>query len=912
LLAVLDALVSTPDLPLRSVELAPLPLDFGTDPRDADEVTWPGAFERQVALSPDAVAVVCEDVTLTYAELNAAANRLARLLIERGIGREDVVGIALPRSADLVVALLAVMKTGAAYLPLDLDHPLDRLAYMLTDSAARLVVTTSAIELPPCERLLLDDVDLSTYGASNVDVRIPLDGAAYVIYTSGSTGRPKGVVVSHDGIGSLIATAVDRIGVTAESRVAQFASVGFDVAVWDLCMSLGTGARVVVVPEHRRVAGPELTDYLHEHGVTHMILPPSLVAALPPECTLPEGAVLVVGTEAVPAELVARWSPTLRVVVAYGLTEATVNSTLWLAEPGWDGPVPIGGPDPNTRLYVLDATLRPVGIGVTGELYVGGRGLARGYLGKPGMTASRFVADPFGEPGARMYRTGDRVRWTAAGNLEFLGRADNQVKIRGHRVEPGEIESVLLRQPGVAQAAVLLRHDHRKAPRLVAYLSGVDIDTAAVRAVVADALPEYLVPSVFLVVEGTLPLTPNGKLDTKALPEPDWAGLTGNAAPATETERTLAAVFADVLRLPEVGVRDSFFALGGDSIVAIQLVSRARAAGLALTPRDVFRHRTVEALAAVATPTTTHVTDVGTGVVPATPIILWLSQVDGPTDAYYQAAVLPLASGVDAVEVVRRLVDHHDLLRARLTDEWTLDVPPSGTVEVTVAEDDEATEERRAAARLAPREGRMVCAVRFPDRLLLVIHHLVVDGVSWRILAEDVARLAAGDDPAPVATSFRRWATALSSVDRSAELPFWEKQLDGPDPLLGTRPLDARDTAATVRTHTISLPPEVTAPLLSRVPAAFHGSVNDVLLTGLAVAVGLWRDAGSAVLVELEGHGREEQVVGGVDLSRTVGWFTTTFPVRLDPGSGDLATAVKRVKEQLRAVPENGIGHGLL
>ncbi|GAB1509018.1 amino acid adenylation domain-containing protein [Actinophytocola sp. KF-1] len=916
LLAVLDALVSTPDLPLRSVELAPLPLDFGTDPRDADEVTWPGAFERQVASSPDAVALVCEDVTLTYAELNAAANRLARLLMSRGVGRDDVVGVALPRSADLVVALLAVMKTGAAYLPLDLDHPLDRLAYMLTDSSTRLVVTTSTTELPPCERLLLDHVDLSAADPSDVDVEIPLAGAAYVIYTSGSTGRPKGVVVSHDGIGSLIATAVDRIGVTAASRVAQFASVGFDVAVWDLCMSLGTGARVVVVPEHRRVAGPELTDYLHEHGVTHMILPPSLVAALPPECTLPEGAVLVVGTEAVPAELVARWSPTLRVVVAYGLTEATVNSTLWLAEPGWDGPVPIGGPDPNTRLYVLDPTLRPVGVGVTGELYVGGRGLARGYLGKPGMTASRFVADPFGAPGDRMYRTGDRVRWTAAGHLEFLGRADNQVKIRGHRVEPGEIESVLLRQPGVAQAAVLLRHDHRKAPRLVAYLSGVDVDAAAVRAVVADELPEYLVPSVFLVVDGTLPLTPNGKLDTKALPEPDWAGLAGTAAPVTETERTLAAVFADVLRLPEVGVRDSFFALGGDSIVAIQLVSRARAAGLALTPRDVFRHRTVEALAAVATPTTTQVTDVGTGVVPRTPIIRWLSQVDGPTDAYYQAAVLPLPSDVDAAEVVRRLVDHHDLLRARLTGEWTLDVPASATVEVTVAGADEATEERRAAARLAPRAGRMVAAVRFPDRLLLVIHHLVVDGVSWRIIAEDVARLAAGDDPVPVATSFRRWATALSAVDRSAELPFWERQLDGPDPLLGTRPLDARDTAATVRTHTFSLPPEVTTPLLSRVPAAFHGSVNDVLLTGLAVAVGLWRDAGSAVLVELEGHGREEQVAGhpagGVDLSRTVGWFTTTFPVRLDPGTGDLANAVKRVKEQLRAVPDNGIGHGLL
>jgi amino acid adenylation domain-containing protein/non-ribosomal peptide synthase protein (TIGR01720 family) len=919
--AVLDAIVATPDSPLRSVELSPPLLEFGTDPRDADEVTWPAAFERHVARTPDAVALVCEDVTLTYAELDAAANRVARLLIARGVRAEDMVAVALPRSADLVVALLAVLKTGAAYLPLDLDHPADRLAYMLSDSGARLTLTTTALSagLPPGARLRLDEADLSTVDSSPVDVAIPLDGAAYAIYTSGSTGRPKGVVVSHDGIGSLIATAVDRLGVTAGSRVAQFASVGFDVAVWDLCMSLGTGARVVLVPEHRRVAGPELTDYLTGHGVTHMILPPSLVAALPPECRLPAGAVLVVGTEAVPAELVARWSPALRVVVAYGLTEATVNSTLWLAEPGWRGPVPIGGPDPNTRLYVLDPTLRPVGIGVTGELYVAGRGLARGYLGRPGLTASRFVADPFGEPGARMYRTGDRVRWTAAGDLEFLGRADNQVKIRGHRVEPGEIESVLLRQPGVAQAAVLLRHDHRGAPRLVAYLSGA-ADEAAVRAAVTEELPEHLVPTVFLTVDGSLPLTPNGKLDTRALPEPDWAGLAGDAAPRTDAERTLAAVFADVLRLPEVGVRDSFFELGGDSIVAIQLVSRARAAGLALTPRDVFRHRTVEGLAAVAGPAAAPRpsgggTD-GVGTVAPTPIVRWLSRVDGPVDTYYQAAVLPLPSSVDATAVVQHLLDHHDVLRARLTPDWTLEVPPAGAVRAVVesADPDASVDEweRLAAARLAPREGRVLCAVRFPDRLLLVAHHLVVDGVSWRILAEDVARLAAGADPVPVVTSFRRWAGLLSDVDRSAELPFWRAVLDGPDPLLGLRPLDRSDVVATGRTHTVSLPPSATAPLLSRVPAAFHGSVNDVLLTALAVAVNRWRGTDSAVLVELEGHGREEQVVGApVDLSRTVGWFTSTYPVRLDPGSGDLATALKRVKEQLRAVPDNGIGYGI-
>ncbi|MGH3757813.1 amino acid adenylation domain-containing protein [Actinophytocola sp.] len=923
--AMLDAIVTTPDARLTDValvpDMAPL-LAFGTSPRETDDLTWPALVERQARRTPDAVALVCEDEALTYAELNTAANRLARRLIARGVAPEDVVGVALPRSTDLVVALLAVMKAGAAYLPLDPDDPAERLTYLTSDAGARFVLTPADL-----------DADLSALDPSDVDVTVPLRGAAYVIYTSGSTGRPKGVVVPHDGIGSLVATAVDRLGVTASSRVLQFASAGFDVAVWDLCMALGTGARVVLVPEHRRVAGPELTDYLAEQGVTHMILPPSLVAALPPECRLPAGGVLVVGTEAVPAELVARWSSTMRVVVAYGLTEATVNSTLWPAAPGWDGPVPIGGPDPNTRLYVLDHALRPVGVGVTGELYVGGRGLARGYRGRPGLTASRFVADPFGEPGTRMYRTGDRVRWRAVpmldpasrssdGNLEFLGRSDSQVKIRGHRVEPGEVESVLLRHPEVGQAAVVARPDQRGGLRLVAYVVG---PAEGLREYTGEHLPEYLVPSAVVAVDGRLPLTPNGKLDIRALPEPDWAGLAGDTAPGTDAERELAGAFASVLGLPSVGVHDSFFALGGDSIVAIQLVSRARAAGLLITPRDVFRHRTVAALAATAQPLTTRHGEDGTGigVVPATPIIGWLRVLGCPVDGFHQSMVLPVPDLPDftadrLAAILQRLVDHHDLLRARLTPEWTLEVPPPGPADADLLDRAEAGADpvlarRRAVARLAPAEGRMLRAVWFADdrRLLFVAHHLVVDGVSWRILAEDLARLAAGEEPLPVGTSFRAWAAGLLAADRTAEIPFWRTQLAGPVRPLGTRRPGPGDTAATARTRVVSLPPEVTGPLLTTVPAAYHGSANDVLLAALAIAVARWR-GGDEVLVELEGHGREEQLVPGADLSRTVGWFTSTFPVGLSAGDGDPGTAVRRVKEALRAVPDNGIGYGLV
>nr|WP_157357341.1 non-ribosomal peptide synthase/polyketide synthase [Amycolatopsis nigrescens] len=932
--AVLDAMVAEPDRAVGTIDLlsagerALVLEEFGTSPAETEEVTWTGAFERQAVRAPDAVAVICEDEQVGYGELNAAANRLAHLLTARGVRAEDVVAVALPRSVDLVVALLAVQKAGAAYLPLDLDHPGDRIAFMLADAGARVVLTSTGLvdELPPVDGvrpvLIDDEPSLSTMDSSDPEGPVSLDSAAYVIYTSGSTGRPKGVVVSHDGIGSLIATATERIGIRPDSRVVQFASVGFDVTVWDLVMSLCVGGTVIMVPAERRVAGAALTEYIAEHRATNMILPPSLVAALPPECELPEGAVLIVGTETVPTELIARWSKRLRVVAAYGLTEATVNSTLWRAEPDWTGPVPIGVPDPNTRCYVLDSALLPVAPGVEGELYVGGRGLARGYLGRQGLSAERFVADPFGEPGARMYRTGDRVRWSERGDLEFLGRSDGQLKIRGHRIEPGEIESVLMAHDAIAAAAIVAMADHREVKRLVAYVVGA-VDANEVRAQVADRLPEYMVPSAVVALDA-LPLNPNGKLDRKALPVPDWTALAGSARPSTPAEELLAGLFAKVLGLPEIGVHDSFFELGGDSIVAIGLVGRTRQAGLVITPREIFRHRTVAALAALAEDRAVPVRreDRGTGTVAPTPIIRWLSERGGQVDGFHQSTLLRVPSEMDfdrLAGLLRSMLDRHDLLRARLNPDWSLEVPEPGTVSaaelIEVGGSDIEEHARRAVAALAPAEGRMLRAVWFPEarRLLLVAHHLVIDGVSWRILLEDLAAEWSGVAPAPVGTSFRRWSSLLAETDRTAELALWRRQLTGTDPLLGRRALDpAVDTADTARSLTVSLPAGQTAPLLTAVPAAFHGAVNDVLLTALAVAVRGWRGDDGPVLVDLEGHGREEQVAGDVDLSRTVGWFTSMFPVRLDPGAEGIAAGLKRVKEQLRALPDNGIGYGLL
>jgi len=887
LMVVLDAVTGAGDAPIGLIELLSTDersavLALSAPPRRAvEELAWTDAFERRAMHDPDAVAVVCEDRELSYGQLAQRARRLARTLIAGGACEEDVVAVAVPRSAEMVVALLGVMRAGCAYLPLDLDHPPDRIAYMLRDCGARIVVTVSdlAADLPAIaglQTLLLDDPS-----PRHDDVDLPgplaLGRAAYVIYTSGSTGHPKGVVVSHDGIGSLVATAVHRLGVDAHSRIAQFASVGFDVAVWDLCMTLGVGGCAIVVPTPRRVPSAALTDYLAEQRVTHMILPPSLVAALPQDCALPAGAVLVVGTETVPAELVARWSERMRVVVAYGLTEATVNSTLWPAEPGWEGPVPIGRPDPNTYVYVLDAGLRPVPIGAVGELYVGGRGLARGYLGRPALTSERFVADPFGVPGSRMYRTGDQARWRADGVLDFVGRSDGQVKIRGHRIEPGEIEAVLLRHPDVAQAAVIAREDTPGTRRLVGYaVSGAaSLDPAELHAHAADALPEHMVPSVVVALDGPLPLTPNGKLDRAALPAPDFAALAGADEPRNPAEHALAALFAQTLGLPRVGIHDDFFGLGGDSIVAIGLVGLARRARLVLRPRDVFEQRTVAGLAAVAqereAPRIVPAGD-GQGRVAPTPIMHWLRELGGSIGGFYQSLLLQAPADLDRTRleaVVQALLDHHDLLRARLRrdDGWSLHVPPPGAVraaeliEVIDVRDGAhdlraavAAASAAAAARLDPDGGRMVQIVWLhagrsqPGRVLFLVHHTVVDGVSLRILMSDLASaweaVVAGRSPRPdaVGTPFRRWSQLLSEAGRrgarAGELERWQAAALTPDPLLGARPLDrGRDLVAGSQTLTVALPAAQTATLLTTLPALYGATVNDVLLTALAVAV---------------------------------------------------------------------------
>ncbi|MBX9398208.1 amino acid adenylation domain-containing protein [Streptomyces sp. TRM72054] len=996
---VLRAVTADPDVTVGRVDI------LGEDERDrlvsgwhsrpllAAPTTIPALFEYRARQCPELPAVASDGIELTFAELNAEANRLARLLVAHGAGPERFVALALPRTARFLVAVLAVHKAGAAYLPLDPDAPAERTADILDDARPVLTLTTRDLAgaLPTRGVLVLDEPAVTERIAAqdpadltDAERTAPLSPQhpAYVIYTSGSTGRPKGVVVTHGTLGNLfrshretLYTPATRITGRRHLRAGHAWSFFFD-ASWQPQLWLLDGHCVHIVSEEVQRDPELLAAAVVEHRFDFLEVTPSFFAQMA-DSGLLDGdtcplSVVGVGGEAVPVALWRRLAALggTEAFNLYGPTESTVDALVARVRDS-ERPL-VGRPVTGTRAYVLDGLLQPVPPGVTGELYLAGGGLARGYLGAPALTAERFVADPFGAPGTRLYRTGDLARWTADGRIDYLGRADDQVKIRGFRIEPAEIESVLTAHPAVAQALVTVRQQGQR-KQLVAYVipaPGSAPDPADLRAHVAARLPDHMVPAAVVPLE-RFPQLANGKLDRAALPAPDFSALSSGRAPATPVEKALCAVFAEVLGLEQVGVDDDFFALGGDSIVAMQLVGRARAAGVRITPRLVFRHRTVAGLSTVAESADTaapRAEDDGTGTVPLTPVMHWLRELGGPFSTYHQAALVRTPAELDLPglsAVLQALADRHDLLRARLvrpsrdaTEDWSLHVPPVGAVDaaawidrVDVAGHDaqalgEAVREHAHAARalLDPDSGAMVRAVWFdagdaPGRLLLMAHHLVVDGVSWRVLLPDLA--AAWQDVSagrpvrldPVDTSFARWSRLLSELaqapEHEAELPVWTAVLEGgsePFPLV--RALDPDlDTTATQREVITRLPAERTGPLLSTVPAAFGAGVNDVLLAGLALAFADWRRRGggtdTSVLVDLEGHGREEDLAGDdVDLSRTVGWFTSVFPVRLDPGPAVPADAfaggpaaeeaVRRVREHLASLPANGVGYGML
>ncbi len=937
-------------------------------------------FAAQAASTPDRLAVTFGNARLTYAELDRRANQLAHRLRELQVGPEVRVGIFMHRSLEMIVGLLAILKAGGAYVPLEPAYPAERLAFMLADAEVPVLLTERSLRgrLPAttgAHVLCLDDPFDEVAGKQpEYEPRsgVCAENLVYCMYTSGSTGKPKGVLITHRSLVNYLSWCSTAYAVESGAGTVVHSSIGFDATITGLFPPLLVGRSVELLREGDGIDGlPEAIE--RGEGFSLIKITPAHLSLLNEVVTGGElrskARALVIGGDALAGSRLSAWrrhAPETRLINEYGPTETVVGCCVHeVAERDLAGEsVPIGRPIANTRLYVLDSRLSPNPTGVPGELFIGGDGVSRGYHRRPALTAERFLPDPLsGVPGARCYRTGDLTVQMPNGILSFLGRLDHQVKIRSYRIELGEIEAQIEQHPGVTQSIVIACAQNSGEKSLVAYvqpLGGKAPSAEELRSLLLAKLPEYMVPVVFVFLDA-LPLNAHGKVNRGALPDPindlrrkrdagqaACAAPSGPyAAPRTPAEETLAAIWREVLKLDRIGIHDDFFRSGGDSILSILVVARAAKAGLRFTTRELFQNPTVAALASRAA--TNGAAALGQasadGTAPLTPIQHWFFERELPRPDHFNQAVLLEMRHDLRIDLLRgtidKLVAHHDALRLRFTREGSAwrqaHAAAEGTAvvsEVDLAGLSETEQQATLAARAEEEQsglnlshGPLLRAVLFrfgggaPSRLLLVIHHLVVDGVSWRILLDDFAtayqQLARNEPvrlPAKTA-SFKEWSTRLREYGGSdtlaAQADYW---LRGPA-AAGSLPVDfpvgpeANTVASSARVR-IALDCRQTSVLLHQVSGAYRTQVDDILLTALAQACARWTESRS-LAVDLEGHGREE-LFADLGISRTVGWFTSIFPMRLDLTGRGPGEDLKSIKEQLRGVPQRGIGYGLL
>jgi amino acid adenylation domain-containing protein/non-ribosomal peptide synthase protein (TIGR01720 family) len=986
-------------------------------------------FEEQVEKTPNAVAVVYEDLetryiaSLTYQQLNERANQLAHYLQTLGVKPEVLVGICVERSPLMIVGWLGILKAGGAYLPLDPAYPQERLSFMLEDAQVSVLLTqenlVATLASHRVQVICLDSEATFSTSTENLPHTATTNNLAYVIYTSGSTGKPKGVQIEHRGLLNLVFWHQRAFVVSSVDRVTQVAGVAFDACGWEIWPNLAAGASIYFPDDETRLDPEQLRDWMLSKAITISFLPTPIAEKML-SLNWPENAALrtlLTGGDRLhqyPLD-----SQPFEVVNNYGPTENTVVTTSGIVpkkQQTYLSPT-IGRAIANTQVYILDSLLQPVPIGVAGELYISGESLARGYLNRPDLTAERFIHHPFA-PEGWLYRTGDLVRYQADGNIEFLGRIDNQVKIRGFRIELSEIEATLTQHPQIREAVVIAREDIPGVKSLAAYITS-ELTTPTsneLRQFLKSKLPSYMIPASFTVLE-VLPITPNGKVDRRALPVPELESdeSTGFVSPHTHTQEVLAKIWQEVLLLKQVGIHDNFFELGGDSIISMQIIARANQSGLKLTPKQIFQHQTIAELATVAATINSVQSQQGlvTGFIPLTPILHWFFEQNLPELHHFNQSILlevPANLHPELLEqALRKLLYHHDALRLRFVQQdgkwqqYNSDVWDEVSLAIADLSHLPQTEQLKAIADKAEAaqrtlnlaDGSLMRVVLFqlgnsPGRLLIVIHHTAVDGISWRILLEDLSnaykQLEVGKSiqlPAKT-TSFKDWVTRLQDYARSqklrSELDYWLDSMRFPTASL---PLDytadAQDnTVAFSQILSTYLSVEQTRALLQDVPSAYNTQINDVLLTALVQTFTRWTGSHS-LLIDLEGHGRED-LFEDVDLSRTVGWFTSIFPVLLkletqnnqelrsrplnprqslylgkpqdragSPILGDLTSCplnssiqedlkrspprigglggqnlldcgspnnlgevIKSVKEQLRRIPNRGIGYGIL
>ncbi len=952
----LDSVVADPDAALTASALVPaserelLLHRWGTGPRAHQHRCVHELVEQHADRRPDHPAVRYHGGQLSYAELDRWANRLAARLLRLGVRPEDRVVLCADPSPAAVAAVLAILKVGGVYVPLDPAAPVERLGALLQDAAPTVAlcdpgyvgaVPSGAVTVAS---LTADGTDLPE-GADRPDLRVDARQLAYLIYTSGSTGRPKGVLVEHRNLAHTVRSQAPLFGITEHSRVLATIAWTFDASLGEIFRTLTSGATLVLADRSELLPGLGLLDLWRSEHIDVCTVATAVLAALPPRPAVPQLRTLTVGGEALATELALHWGRGRRLINGYGPTETTIGATLATDWPA-DLRPPLGRPLPGVRAYVLDDDLGLQPAGVPGELWLAGPGVSRGYLHRADLTAERFRPDPFGDAAARMYQTGDRVRWRPDGELEFLGRLDDQVKIRGHRVEPAEVTSALRRQPGVLDAAVVARAGSF-GQQLVAYTVGT-ADPAELRQSLRASLPEHLVPAAFVSLT-ELPRTAHGKLDRSALPDPDPTDRPRPAqyvAPRTPQERVLARIWADLLQVERVGVHDNFFELGGDSLLGVRVMARAHEAGLQLQTRDLYRLQTVADQAATAgrAAAVEAPAQPVTGDVPLNPVQHWFFDHHDPEPHRFTWAGLvaapPGLTRARAEQALLTLMRHHDALRLRFhqteTGCWRQFIAEPGDsaplTEVDLGGEPPAERRRVLQARTAQLRGSLDLengpilrllwfrsVAEGQDALVLVVHHLAVDTVSWPVVLGDLTNLlhaptTDGQTHLPPRTcSVQQWAEHLVDAAGSskilAELPLWtDRSRCRVAPL--PRDLDGRNSRSSERESVVALAADETAALVHSCQAA-GVTLEEALLSALAGALAGWTGSPDC-LINVERHGRED-LGAGLDVSRTVGWLPMIVPVLLThPTGADARSAAIAVHDRLSLLPQHGIGHGLL